>query len=347
MVIGQEDKHVAKREKILAESMENSCQPGWGYFGLTSSLAIGDNSYCPIIKRRPKEEEEAAEPMRQIMAHATKKGNTPDAYFSFETGVSVGDPYQDPGYTVKKGKVMHLNPEAAFMPPGKVTQPVNRLGYEYKDHMDSAKDPKEVREKYRDYTPARQILTNPCKKGGGGTLTQGVLFGFGEERGFPEHMPDDYEAPRKLRMKELEEHKKKIQELPFKGCDFGYKNFQPDSEMFSSEKGSQVPVKIQQKLHSKPYPHEQPFKPANPPKRGCPSKPIRDNEPRDYLGGIYEYVGDPEKKTERKPKPEGEDKAPFRGNVPKSFYNPMPSVVTKTTNMRRERPASFARPNLG
>jgi len=103
-----------------------------------------------------------------------------------------------------------------------------------------------------------------------------------------------------------------IQELPFKGCDHGYKNFQPDSELFFAEKGAQVPKKIEQKQLTKPFPHEQPFKPANPPKRGCPSKPIRDNEPRDYLGGIYEYVGDPEKKTERKPKPEGEDKGNHR-----------------------------------
>lgn len=338
------DKHAAKREKILAESLENSNQPGWGYFGLGSSLAIGDNSYAPILMK--KKEEEAAEPIRQIVCNPPKKGNGVDSYFMFETGVSLGDPYQDPHFMIKKGKVAHLNPEAAFMPAGKVSEPMNKLGYEYIDHKDTAKDPKEVREKYRDYTPARQILTNPCKKGGGGTLTQGVLFGFGEERGFPEHMPDDYDAPRKQRMKELEEHKKKVQELPFKGCDYGYKNFQPDSEMFQAEKGSQVPKKIVQKQLTKPYPHEQAFKPANPPKRGCPSKPIKDNEPREFLGGIYEYIGDPEVKTQRKPKPEGEDKAPFRGNVPNSFMNPMPSVVCNTSNMRRERPSSFARPVL-
>ena len=36
------------------------------------------------------------------------------------------------------------------------------------------------------------IMTTPAKRGGGGILTPGVLFGWDEERKFPEHVPDDY-----------------------------------------------------------------------------------------------------------------------------------------------------------
>ena len=37
------------------------------------------------------------------------------------------------------------------------------------------------------------IITGPTKKGGGGVYTPGVLFGFDEERKFPEYVSDDYE----------------------------------------------------------------------------------------------------------------------------------------------------------
>jgi len=342
-----DDKHGAKREKILQESLDNSNQPSWGYFGLGGSLAIGDNSYAPIIKRKPKEEEEIAEPMRQIQCNPPKKGVGPDSFFTFETSVGVGDPYQDPGYAVKKGRIQHLNPEAAFMPPGKVGWSVNKLGYEYIDHKDTAKDPKAIKEKYTDYMPPRQILSNPGKKGGGGTLTQGVLFGFGEQRNaYPEYIADDYNAPRKLRMKELEEHKSKLQETAFKQCDHGYRHFQADQDLFQAEPGSNVPKVRKQVQLTKPYPHEAPFRPASLTKTGVPTKPQKDGEMREYLGGTYEYVGDPEVKTQRKPKSDEPEKAPFRGRCPNKFANPMPSVVCNPHNMRRERPSSFVRPAL-
>mmetsp|Transcript_97328 Transcript_97328/g.256943 ORF Transcript_97328/g.256943 Transcript_97328/m.256943 type:complete len:346 (-) Transcript_97328:260-1297(-) len=345
--MGDDDKHASRREKILQESLESSNQPSWGYFGLGGSLAIGDNSYAPILKRRPKEEEEIAEPMRQIQCNPPKKGAGPDAFFTFETSIGLGDPYQDASYAIKKGRVQHLNPEAAFMPPGKIGWSVNKLGYEYIDHKDTAKDPKAIKEKYTDYMPPRQILTNPPKKGGGGTLTQGVLFGFGGERNaHPGYVEDDYNAPRKLRMKELEEHKSKLQEAPFKQNDHGYRNFQADQELFQQEPGSNVPREKKQVQLTKPYPHEVPFRPANPPKKGVPTKPVKEGETRDYLGGTYEYIGDPEVKTVRKPKSDEPEKAPFRGCVPKSFANPMPSVVCNTRNMRAERPSSFVRPSL-
>merc|ERR1712228_788266 len=94
---------------------------------------------------------------------------------------------------------------------------------------------------------------------------------------------------------------------------------------------------------TKPYPHEAPFRPANPPKKGVTPKPVVQGEMRDYLGGTYEYIGDPEVKTQRKPKSDEPEKAPFKGCVPGKFANPMPSVVCNTHNMRRERPSSFTR----
>jgi hypothetical protein len=329
------DKHAEKRAKYLAESMELGDEPRWGYFGVTGSLAIGDNSYAPPATRKPKEEEEADEPLRQIQTNPAKRGSGTDCYFTFETSVNLGDPYQDPQVMTKKGKVTMIDPEAAFRPPGKVRDSINKLGYEYVEHKDTMKDPKEVREKYRDYMPPRQILSSYAKKGGGGTLTPGVLFGMNEERKFPEHMPDEYDAPKKLRMKEIEEHRAKLPEMPFKGCDYGYRNFSTHEEMFFSEIPSHIP---REKPANKNvgYPHESPFRPANPTKKGVPES---------LMGGIPEYMPNPEPVVTRKP-PKDDEKAPFRGNVPRGVMNPMPSVVCLQRNMRRERPSSFARPSL-
>merc|ERR1712046_271542 len=130
-----------------------------------------------------------------------------------------------------------------------------------------------------------------------------------------------------------EEHRSKLQEMPFKQNDHGYRNFQSNEETFHCAQPSHVP-REQQPSKTKAYPHENPFRPANPSKKGVPQS---------LMGGIYEYIGDPEVKTQRKPKVDDE-KAPFKGNVPRSATNPMPSVVLNTRNMRRERPSSFARP---
>lgn len=335
--MGQEDRFPEKRAKILSESLAESNEPRWGYFGCSGPLAIGDNSYAPIVKRKPKEEAEMDEPLRQIQCNPPKKGMGTDIYFKFETSVALGDPYKDPGFALKKGKVTMIDPEAAMRPPGKVRYGINKLGYEYIEHKDTLKDPKEINERYKDYMPPRQILSRPPLKGGGGTLTPGVLFGMDEERKFPEHKPDDYHNAHKMRLKELEEHRAKLPELPFKGNDHGHKAFHPDTDVYIQHHPTHIPREKKPEPESTlKAPHENPFRPSNPSKKGVPQA---------LLGGYYEYIGDPETKLTRKPKVEDE-KAPFKGNVPGKFTNPTASVVCNTRNMRRERPASFARPSL-
>jgi hypothetical protein len=329
-----EDKHATKRAEILAASLEGSNTPGWGYFGIPGSLAIGDNSYSPKLTKKPAEE---GEPLKNVTAAPLKKGAGPDVYFQFMTPVSLGDPYQDPGMINRKGSVKMLDPDSAFKPPGSVKRSINKLGYEYVAHCDTAKDPKEVKEKYKDYMPPRQILTNPGKKGGGGVLTSGVLFGFGEDRRFPEHLPDDYDAAKKMRARELEEHKKKLQEAAFKGNDYGNRVFFNNTETYHYDIPTHVPRDKIPDDASRRYPHEAPFKPSNPPKKGTLAG---------CLGGFPEYMADPEPPAPTR-KPKNDDAPPaFKAANPRQVCNPMPSVVTNLRNMRNERPASFARPVL-
>ncbi|CAE8603671.1 unnamed protein product, partial [Polarella glacialis] len=251
-------KHLNNRIRSQQQSMTSDASAyTWGYFGVAGSLSIGDNSY----------------------------GSAQDVYFSFALPLAIGDPYVEPGASMKKGRVVMLDPDARFKPPGTIQEPANK-GMEYVPHCDSMKDPKAVKEKFMEYAVPRQIYTNPIKKGGGGVLTGGVIFGFGEPGKFPEHMPDDYDSARKDRIKDLEEHHKKCQEAPFKGIAYGNQNFQTNTDAYG---GYEVPTHIPREPMpdlTKKYPHEAPFRPANPSKKGMVGA---------LLGGIPEHLPDPGK----------------------------------------------------
>jgi len=335
-MVEAEDRHAQRRTQILTESLENSNEPRWGYFGLPGSLAIGDNSYAPSLTRRPPPADDAGEPLRNVQTCPVKKGAGPDVYFQFETPLALGDPYSDPGALQRRGRVQMLDPEAAFRPPGRVRHSINKLGYEYQEHKDSVKDPRDVYTRYKDYMPPRQIYSGNAKKGGGGVLTRGVLFGLDEERLFPEHVPDDYDAPRKQRLKELEEHRAKCPELPFRGGDYGNRPFQGHTETYCYDVPTHIPREPKPDT-AVSVAHEMSFRPSNPSKKGF----------RDACFSIPEYVEDPVPGgASRRPPPEGEPPAPYRLGAPRQLCNPTPSVVTLARNMRSERPASFARPSL-
>lgn len=336
-MVEAEDRHAKKRADILSDSLAASHQPGWGYFGVPAPLAIGDNSYAPKLVKAPPPEEDSGEPLKNVTSNPLKKGAGVDVYFSFETPLALSDPYVDPHKLNGPGKVTMLDPEAAFKPPGAVKNSSNKLGYEYIAHKDTAKDPKAVREKYRDYIPPRQILSNPPKKGGGGVLTGGVLFGFGDSW-FPAHMNDDYDATKKLRKKELEEHKSKLQEAPFKNNSYGNKSFADVSETFHYDVPTHRPRDKVPVDTSRRFPHEAEFKPSNPTRKGVLHGTI---------GGIPAYWDDPVPGgAVKKPPPEGDPPPPYKLGSSRSVTNPMPSVVTNLRNMRNERPSSFSRPRL-
>ena len=71
---GQKFDQETRRAEIMAESMEHACEPRFGYFGMVSPLAVGDNSGQPMKKKF----ENFKTP--NIQAHATKKGATVVSY---------------------------------------------------------------------------------------------------------------------------------------------------------------------------------------------------------------------------------------------------------------------------
>jgi len=333
-----EDKHAALRAEILAASLADANKTGWGYFGCTAPLAIGDNSYAPHLTKKPAPEGDEGEPLKNVQAATLKKGSAPDVYFQFETPLALGDPYVDAGLRDRKGKIWMLDPEASFRPPGNIKRSTNKLGYEYIEHCDSAKDPKEIKEKFKDYMPPRQIYTSAAKKGGGGVLTRGVLFGFSEDRLAVEHMPDDYDGPKKQRAEELKEHKSKMQEMAFKGMHYGNTPFGNNTDAFHYDIPTHVPRDPVPFDTSRRMAHEAPFRPSHPTKKGIL---------KGLMGGIPEHIPDPVPGgATRKPPPPDDAPPAFKNGMPNKTCNPMPSVVTNLRNMRNERPQCFARPVL-
>jgi hypothetical protein len=331
------DPHTALRAKVLTESLEISNEPKFGYFGFPGPLCIGDDSYAPRLMKKEVVETSDGEAIRNMQTSALKKGMHPNVFFSFAPPLCLDDPFQDAHSLTKRGKVAMLDPDRAFMPPGKIKQGGNKLGYEYVPHMDGVKDPKAVKEALAGVLPLRQIYSNPTKKGGGGVLGGGVLFGFGEERKpVGDHVPDDYDAARKQRQEDLKHHQSKLQETAFRSMAYGNHNFSSNTETFGCEQPSHIP---RDPIPDKcvPYPHEGAFRPANPSKKGML---------KGLIGGFPEHMEDPMPMPVRKPKPEGEVPPAFRIGAPTTTFKPTPSVTTLARNMRNERPASFARPLL-
>lgn len=324
----------------MTESLETSNEPKFGYFGFPGPLCIGDDSVGGfLMKKQPAADEGDGEPIRNIQSAPTKKGMHPNVFFAFAPPLCLGDPYIDPGQMVKKGKVWMIDPDCAFKPPGKI-KASNKLGYEYVPHMDGVKDPRAVKEALQGVLPLRQIYSGPTKKGGGGVLTAGVLMGFPENEGrcLPEHVPDDYDAARKLRKAELDEHQKLLQETAFRSMVYGNNNFSTNNESFGYDVPTHIPRDPQPEI-TKAYPHETPFRPANPMKKGAL---------KGCCAEFPEWVPDPDPKgfLMKKAPPEGEQPPPFKIGAPQRVHKPTPSVTTLTRNMRVERPSSFARPLL-
>jgi len=262
--------------------------------------------------------------------------------------LAIGDMYVDPWKRMKPAKVKWYDPDSKFKPAGAVKR-VNDI--EYVAQGDGGKDPKAIYQKYHDnefldlHPP--NIKCQPTKKGGGGVLTPGVLM-----NPVPEHVPDDYDRAKKLKKEEMAKHHSLMQELPFKSMAYGGKTFANNEQSFHCDIPLGMVPKPPVKMNLNEYPHEVPFKPGNPSKkgynglmgwpqgRGEPPKPFPD------------WIPDPAPAAKRKgAEKEGGDERPnFRppnpGCYPGGGDNPQKSVMMHPRNLRSMYPASFVRPKI-
>jgi len=201
-----EDKHSARRHELFQESLKNANTPRYGYFGYTAGLAIGDDSLAP--KRNVKTDVNKP----NCAANPTKCGQTTESYFSVSPPLCIGDQFVDPGKraVTKRRKLPEGQPE--FKPNGIIHRSTNTLGYLYQ--IRGASDATARKE---DVKP-RNIYCNPLKKGSSGSLTNGTLFGFGEERkSVPEFVPDDYNSGAKIARENRLKERALMPDVPFRG----------------------------------------------------------------------------------------------------------------------------------
>jgi len=334
--MGEEDQHAEKRAKIFAASLESSHEPRFGYFGFTGPLAIGDNSLAPQAKRKKVSDDEAGEPIRNMICNPSKKGAGPDAYFSFEPPLAIGDLYIDPLLRTKKPKCRPIDPEQMFKAGGRVKNHKHKALYEYLPQCTDFRDPIAMHAKYKDYTGPRNFYTRPLKKGGGGIYTPGVLFGENEEGFFWHHVPDEFDHWRKEKKKEREEHLSKLQEQNFNSMSYGNKCFFSDRETFFTDLPRGVPREKVEWMGVKPYPHEAPFFPSRPARKGYNA----------CMGAFPEHMPDPVPEAKFRKAASEDGPPPWNPATKKVVGKPDPSVHCMIRNLRRENPRSFVRPVL-
>jgi hypothetical protein len=336
----------ALRQTILEASLEDANQPKYGYFGFAPPLAIGDTSLAPQAKRKAEE----VETVRSFVIGPPKKGATDDVLFQAMPPLALGDPYVDPWKRMKPAKVKYFDPDARFKPAGSVNHGLNKLGYEYVAQGDGGKDPKAIYQKYKDnefsvlHPP--NIKCQPTKKGGGGVLTLGVLM-----NPFPEHVPDEYDRARAIKKEEMKKHHELLQELPFKSMAYGGRPFASNIESYFCDIPLGMVPRKPKKMNLNEYPHEVPFKPANPSKKGYKGLmgwPQARGEPPNPFP---DWIPDPAPQAKRQQKEEGGDerpafKPPNPGCYPGGGDNPQKSVMMHPRNLRSMYPASFVRPKI-
>lgn len=196
----------------------------------------------------------------------------------------------------------------------------------YKAPYEHMKDRVDIKKNYRDadgnvIVEDKNFYTSPAKKGRVGKQTFFTPH--------PAHLPDDYNYPKTLALKEMKEAKKLEQEKPFsqKAKQIG---------VFASDKaiyGEDVPIPARKPKPEMKPPMEQEvaFKPAKPARSGVSAG----------FEKFPKYMENPLKFTERKVKVEGEESpSPFK-KATNFRSRPSPSVVCNVRNIKASFPSIF------
>jgi len=154
----------------------------------------------------------------------------------------------------------------------------------------------------------KNIFTNPSKK----------MFGKPYES-----MKDEFDRRRELEFKEHEEHKKKLQEQPFKSSFPGDRPFFSDKQTFLNSKPLPASSPKIEKKEVK-Y-HDAPFKPPSLTKTGF----------NDGFNKFPEYKSDPIHIAIRKVD-DSKKKDPFKPTNTADFVRPTPSISLNKVNLKHE-----------
>lgn len=212
--------------------------------------------------------------------------------------------------------------DVKFKPAKHVIERYYKASYE---HMNDRVD---VKKNYRDadgavVTSPKNFYTMPAK-----TSKDDPKYYFNRQ---PEHIPDDYNYPKKLARDEMKAGKEKEQDKPFsqRAKDVGHGLFNPNKETYDLR--TDIPAKPRKKDMPPPMEQEGAWKPSKPPRRGYSCT----------LEKFPAYMENPLKFTERKRPVEGEEPGPAFKSATNFKSRPTPSVVTNMKNLKASFPSVF------
>jgi hypothetical protein len=311
----------ALKTKILNETLTNEGRDKYGLFSYPPAGVSGMENYDFTVSRKLDQSGKPLTKPRGIFAGPPKTGKIVSSYFSKPEYVTIGDKYVDPDskerqyQNEKKKKIKH---EAQFKPSDQSkTDPFKALFKHMTDHADRKKTYRGPDGKV--ITHPKNITTNPPKYGHGDTTVGHLL-----SKTLP-HLAEPYNRPKELAAKELAEHKKKLQEAPFRTTSYGNNLFNSHKRTFGKDDKVLDPLKPRTLSPSKKL-HEMEFKPSNPSKHGY----------NKTIGKFPKYMDNPIKAPVRKVPDPSEKRDAFKPNDRAFEVRPTPSVSLNRQNLRNE-----------
>jgi len=321
MATDKETTLTALRTKVFNDSVNNEGRNRFALFSVPPAGVWGDGDYRMGKTKNVNADGKIKTAPRGIYGGITKSGKIESSYLSRTGYVTIGDPYIDPAsierqyQNSRKKKFPHEND---FRPAdGTKSDPCKPIFKHMADFHEEVKNYKGENGKV--VTKPKNITTNPGKAGHG-MQTVGHLF----SKTTP-HMADPYDQMRVVLAKEREEHKKKLQEAPFRSVSHGGSNFSTVKQQFGKDAQCLKPGPLKEVVN-KGKMHDAPFRPANPSKQGY----------NKTISKFPEYKEDPIRQAVRKVEDPSMKKDAFRPNNTAFNVRPSPSISLNRANLRNE-----------
>lgn len=258
------------------------------------------------------------------MTNPIKRGKVDKVLFNKPVYNAVGEPFKDAAKAMitrshDQSKIAAAGHEVQFKPARHVRQPTN-AAYEHMQDTTHIQKNFKAEDNPRDVVTApRNFITNPPKKGQVGKQTY-----FGGKIPYTE---DDYNRPKELARKELEHHRTKLQEAPFRQRVGKIDYFNSHRKLL--EEDVPLPPKEAKKEKYVDPDERPPFKPSHPPKVGYNKS----------IGTFPEYKEDPPKQLKRR-MPVDDEQPKFK-MTHNHKSRPTPSVATNLRNLKASFPSVF------
>jgi hypothetical protein len=309
------------RTKILNDSLANEGRNKYGLFSYPPAGVSGVANYEFNKTKMLGENGKPKTAPRGVFSGPGRSGKVESSYFAKTAYVTIGDKYVDPASrdrqynNEKKKKMRH---EAEFKPASGTKSDPSKALWNHKPEFIA------VEKNYRGpdgkvVIPNRNIVTNPPKFGHGDT-TIGHLLSKGYK-----HQPDPYNRPQELQRKEHEEHRKKLQEAPFRTVSHGNQLFVNTKKTFGKDDKIINPANPQMRA-TLPKLHENAFRPSNPAKHGY----------NKTISKFPEYKPDPIRIAVRQIVDPSAKKDAFRPNSTADYERPTPSISLNKQNLKNE-----------